>query len=671
MIKYIIKHIRRGVISNVLFCLLLGLAGALLCISAGLWFSSYYALRDLDDAITTIAMPDAFQIERFSEESGLSDFEILQTIRDDIYTSNYLKQDTRRFFNAIAEDVDPITLRVTTMGMDSGMLAYTAQSFAMLVVNVEKIEAMQNVVYYFDEEIEEYVVYAWKSHHATFYVEEVIYLHSTYLPPRYVSVEFSLNPDGTAPFELREKYVVMGSYVIGGGITGNAGGLIIDDLINAPSSMESVGHITTEEEVLNSFPVWSSWAVEYLPFEINRGVYDNNIDTVSGEYGFFKLTGDVHEELASPQRAYMRETLENIEISSRSFQVMTTNDPLSLLRLNQRRNLFDEGRTFTTGEIRNGERVCLVSRAFADYNELSVGDTIPLQLYASVLGSHASTYLANENLYETATFWIPSLYSRGLEITQPVEYTIVGIMNIIGSDPNPHAIPRNLIIIPDNSFEGVEGEPVSKLPVPDFVPLLNEGLIVPNGRIDETIAIINSIVPGYGALFRFYDQGYGSVSRGLDNLYFGLSWILGLAVAVWLAIAYLFSFFFTARKRREAAVLNSVGVGKVSRFFWVFSQSSIPIILSLGIALALTLPLYEYIIEAAVEITQEFTESFRDLTLSDAADSGIRRNIPLEASDKALILSGVAGTAVLLVITGLMSAKTAVFKTLSSGKGEN
>jgi len=263
------------------------------------------------------------------------------------------------------------------------------------------------------------------------------------------------------------------------------------------------------------------------------------------------------------------------------------------------------------------------------------------------------------------------MYHQDLEITEPIEYTIVGIMNITAAGISDYSISRNLVLIPDKSFSGITGEPESQLYIPDFVPLLDDGLIVPNGRIDETRAIINSIVPGYGALFRFYDQGYGSVRMALGNLQFGLSWILGLAVSVWIAIAYLFSFFFIARKRREAAVLNSIGVSRTSRFAWIFIQGSVPVIFSLGISLLISLPLYEYIIEAAAEITEAFTDSFRDLTLSDAADSGIRRRVPLDTSPISMILSAVAGTVTLLVITGFMSAKSVVFKTLNAGKGED
>jgi len=672
MIKYIFKHIRRGIISNVLFCLLLGLAGALLCISAGLWFSSYFAIRDLDDLITTIAIPDQFLIERYTEENEIPEQEIIQTIRDEVYGSGLLDRDTRRIFNAVSDDVYPIPLRATGFGIDPILAAYSAKPFASLVVSCEKVDTTHYFIHYQDEETGEIITYIQRIHYAAFYVEDVIFLHDDYTRPWYINIEFALNPDGSAPFDVGKQYVVVGSYTPGGGFTGGFSRISID-FSDVSTDWVTAKTVTEDEEFFEMFSsVWYHAMVDHLPMDVMESVFTQNVGAGGGEYGFFELTGSVEDIINSPEQAWITEALESAEISSRSFQVLTTNDPLSMLRLNQRRNLFEEGRTFTAQELRDGERVCLISHSFAERNELELGDVLPLEMYATVFGTTSTSFVPTDGADEiTRNIWIPSLYSKGMEITEPLEYTIIGIMNIMSVDTSDHAISRNMVIIPDNSFEGVAGEPVSQLPIADFIPLLNDGIIVPNGRIDETIIKIDSIVPGFGSLFRFYDQGYGSVIRALDNLQFGLSWILGLALAVWFAIAYLFSFFFTARKRREASVLNSVGVGKPGRFFWVFIQASIPVILSLGISLAITLPLYEYIIEAAVEITHEFTESFRDLTLSDAADSGIRRTIPLDTSPVAMVLSAVTGIVMLLVITGLMSARSVGFKTLSSGKEEN
>jgi len=676
MIKYILKHISRGIVSNILFCLLLGLAGALLCISAGLWFSSYFAIRDLDDTITTIAMPDPFHIERFTEENEISFTEVIQTIRSDIYGSGSVKQDERRIYNAVAEGITPIPLRATGLGMEANIVAYSSQPFAAFVLTCEKLDTTHRFINAWDEETGEYIPYIQRIHFATFYIEDVLFLHEDYARPWYVTIEFSLNPDGSAPFELRKQYIAMGMYVPGGGFAGGFSSLTLD-VRDVPAEQNRAETVTTSEQLSLLFPRMDIRQItERLPYEVREFVLQRNIDINNGEYGFIEIPGitdaDVQEAMASPQQVWMREALEDADISSRSFQVLTTNDPLSMLRLNQRRNLFEEGRTFTAKELKDGEHVCLVSRAFAERNELTVGDVIPLEMYAAVIGTTSISYIPSEEASMTThSIWMPSLYHHGLEITEPAEYTIVGIMNLMSSDPSNYAIPRNFVMIPGNSFDGVAGEPVSRLPVPDFVPLLDDGFIIPNGRVDETRAVIDSIAPGYGSLFRVYDQGYGSVKKALDNLQFGLSWILGLSFAVWLAIAYLFSFFFTARKRREAAVLNAAGMSRASRFLWIFVQSTIPVIFSLAISLAVTLPLYEYIIEAAAEITEAFTDSFRNLTLSDAADSGIRRRIPLGSSPAAMIYSAVAGTAVLLAVTGFMSAKAAVFETLSSGKGDD
>jgi len=635
-------------------------------------------MRTLDDTLTTIAIPDQFHIDRFTETSGASQDEIITTIRETIYKSDLLERDSRRIFNAIADDINPVSLRVTGLGLDPRLAAYSARPIAALVVTCEKIDFNYYYMDYPDEETSEQIKYIYRTAYGSFRVEEALHLNEEYSKPRFLNIEFYANPDGSHPFELRQQYIVMGEYTQGGGFSGGFSSLT-PTMPNIEMSDIVVDTVTTEEEFLKLFPYWSYWTPygynpepdEILPLEIRELSYKQKAEP-GEEYSIIKLTGDLEEVLASPELAWMNEAMEAAEISSRSFQVLTTNDPLSFLRLNQRRNLFDEGRTFTVNEIRDGERVCLVSRSFADTNDLSFGDTIPLEMYSAVIGTTIISYTPSENAnLITQSIWVPSLYNQSLEIREPIEYTIVGIMNITPSDFSDHAISRSMVIIPDKSFGATVGEPVSKLPVADFVPLLQEGIIVPNGKIDETRATINSIAPGYGSLFRFYDQGYGSVRAALSNLQFGLSWILGLAAAVWIAIAYLFSFFFTARKRKEAMILNSIGTSRASRFFWVFIQGSIPVVLSLGISLAISLPFYEYIIDAAAEITEAFTDSFRDLTLSDAADSGIRRRVPLDSSPISLIISATAGTVLLLVITGLMSARTVIFKTLSSGKGEN
>ena len=653
-----------------LFCLLLALAGALLCISSGLWFSANNALRNLNDTITTIAIPDPFYIERFAESRGIAEEDIQHTIRNSVYSSGLLQMDDRRIFNAYAEGINPVPMRVSGFGLEPRIAAYSSRSVAAFIVTCEKLDAKYDYTTVWDEESGVPETYVQKQDYASFSVDEALYLHPDYPVPRYLNIVFHTSKSDFAPFELRKQYVVMGKFTPGGGFMSGFSSLTVDapgvDLVEAV-----IGYINTEEEFLSIFPRWT-WVTENFPIEIKAYVYDREPQAADGEYSYFELTGSIEDAMASGERLWMKEALDNAEISSRSFQVMTTNDALSMFRLNQRRNLFEEGRTISAREARDGARVCLISRNFAEHNELSVGDVLPLELYAAVYGTETISYNPSEDArLITQSIWVPSMYHKGLEITEPIEYTVIGIMNITASDFSDYAISNNLVIIPDKSFEGAAGEPVSQLPVAEFVPLLNDSIIVRNGFVDETRAVIDGIAEGYGSLFRVYDQGYGSVRTALGNLHFGMSWILALTVAVWIAIAYLYSFFFTGRKRVEAGVLNSIGINKTSRFFWVFIQGMIPVLLSLGISLAAALPLYEYVIEAAADITEAFTDSFRDLTLSDAADSGIRQRIPLDSSPVSMVLSAITGTVILLAVTGLMSARSVMFRTLSAGKGEN
>ena len=219
MIKYIFKHIRRGIISNILFCLLLGLAGAMLCISAGLWFSAFYALQDLDDTLTTIAVPDSFHIERFAESNDISYEEVIQSIRESIYTSDLLSRDTRRIFNAVANDINPVALRATGLGLDPRLVAYSARPIAAFVVTCEKIDYNHHLFYDWDEETSEQISYIQREAYGSFTVDEVLHLNDEYSIPRFLNIAFHANPDGSHPFEIRQQYVVMGAYTPGGGFT--------------------------------------------------------------------------------------------------------------------------------------------------------------------------------------------------------------------------------------------------------------------------------------------------------------------------------------------------------------------------------------------------------------------------------------------------------------------
>ena len=689
MIKYILKQLRRSVVTNALFCLLLTLAGTLLCISAGLWYSAHKALLDIDETITTIAIPDNFAIHKRASEIVHENYlpewdedihamltavrdaeeEIRRTIREEVYASDKLKMDQRRLFGAFAEDITPIPFRAMGFGAEPFVAFNSGQALAAFIVTCDLI-ATDN---YFHDQSQlpdsDGIGFVYRTSNAHFTVDEILLLHPVHTEPNRIRIYFNRNHDGSAPFELGKQYVVMGRYDRSAGI----GDLYIE-IPDVTAEFSTVGSVNSNDELNNLIrhkirPF--DFSDDSFPIVISEGTYEREFTADDGWYSVIKVGNSIEDVKASEEWVTMQDAMDSALVSSASFQVLTTNDPNSFLRLNQNRNLFAEGRTFSSREITEGARVCIVSQQFAEFNELSVGDILPLQMYAADFGSVTTSYMSGDGgRLITTVLRAPTLFNSGLEISQPAEFMIIGIYNTLRLDWGDYAIQVNYILIPDNSFGDLGGELISRLDLSTRAPLLADSMIAPNGMIDETKALIDSIADGYGSLFRFYDQGYNSLLLALGNLRFGMSWILALSVASWIAVLFIFLMFYVARKRKEAALLYAIGVSKSGRFNWVFTQCAVLITLALGISIAVSLPIYGDILEVAAGIAQEFTDSFRDLRLSDAADSGLRSRIPLDRSPAALLVTVVAGAAITLLTAGFLSTRSSEFKSLSEKRGD-
>jgi hypothetical protein len=695
MVRYIIKQFKRSTVSNALYCLLLTLAGALLCVSAGLWFSAHKALLDIDSTVTTIAMPDYFAIwqknqkyikdfearfgfidPRYMKQTQVWDYdedlwtdvevwdteamegETIQTIRDTIYPSGLFKMDDRRVFNAMADGVTPRPMRMQGLGMEPRLAAFSPQAIAAFAVKCERIEVSYSLGWRQRSSGMLYQVLN-RRYTAVFTVESTVLLHSTYSRPRNIRVNFHMNRDGSAVFEPGKRYALMGAYYhFGAGRS-----FLAVDFANTEITDVVAGHAGTIMEIIALLPQGEflvGVTEDDLPVEIIENVFERVPDAA-----IFDL-----EDGWEP----VEEALESIAIPTNSFQILTTDNPNSLFRLNQRRTPFTEGRPFNAQEAQSGARVCLVSRQFAEHNGLSVGDTLPLRMYNSVLSKASITYYAGDGAgYVTQFFWLPSWYHPGLEISEPVRYTIVGIFNTLTAETGHYAITPNTVIIPDKSVGTLGGEPVARfeaLPVSE-IPLLADGMIVPNGKVEETKALINGIADGYGNMLRFYEQGFETILTALRNLRFALSWVLALSVTGWATVVFMFAMFYVARKQKETAVLYAIGVSRADRFGWAFAQCAALILIALGAALAAALPLYGDMLDATGAAAEEFTLAIRDMTLSDAANTGIRARIPLDKSPFALLVTAIGGTALLLITAGYMSVRSAAFGSLSAGKGEH
>ena len=711
LIRYILKNMRRSVVTNALFCMLLALAGALFALSAGLWYSVYKTEQNLDDIITTIALPDMYAIRRYAKKvfnSGdLSGFttswgmpldeyieqyagqqsneevlrsmvvphiqnSVMNQISEKVYGSGLLEMDDRRVYGAYAPDVISVPMGVTESG-DTGIFIENYPQFtAAFVVECTGVE--------------EVFSYGWSETNPTlmrafvadFRVEQDIYVHHGRFQTKTVTGFFPYtNPDGSAPVEEGKRYVVAGyQYSQGGGTqTDNPGWYYalppnrkMPNALNIESVGENFEIVDTETITQmyqfseNILPYLARYAVyaDVLPMTIMNIVPGLDPDLGYEGQTWFELDGSLEDALASEQGDNIRTALSVAEISVNSLMALTTNDINSLQRFNQRTNKITTGRDFSASEIAKGDRVCVISEQLAEINGLSTGDTISLRMYPTALGQ-----ISAGDLYA----WPPNPYHPKSEISEPIEYKIVGLYSGLTQDMTDYAISPNTVFIPAASFEGFEGSPVRRMYSSYDPPLLNT-IIVPNDGIEEGKALIDNAADGYGSFFRFFDQGYATLKPVLANLRFSMTWITAIAAVGWVIAVSMFSVFYIGRKKKEIVLLYGVGVSKGKGFLWAYLQSAVITVVAQCFVLGVSVSFFGSILNAAVSVTQSFTEGYRDFTLSDMnITGGIRLALPLETAPTGVILA-TAGTAALLLGTAAYFSIRAARRSSLMTRGE-
>ena len=698
--RYIFKNMRRSAVTNALFCLLLILAGALFTLAAGLWYSVYKSERNLEEIVTTIAVPDMYGVRRYAQTivdkddvSGftdqwgtpLEDFRewfsnaesfqafalryvqmgLMNRISNDVYDSGLLETDDRRIYGAYVEGIRSVPVRLTESGNNSEFVINAPQSVAAFVVTCVGVEEVfQYASTYPNHSLNRAVV-------ADFRVEQDIYVHHARFQTRTVTGYFPyMNPDGSLPVEEGKQYIVVGhSYTQGENTPGwyyamppkrpmpNA---LYIDLIGSGYDMVDVQEINAMYEFDDNILLFM---VRFQLTENDFPVIKRDlIPAIDDELGFeglswFEMEGSLEDMLSSPRGEEIEAALSVAKISYNSLTVLTTNDMNSLLRFNQRTNKIIQGRALNARDLENGARVCVISEQLAELNGLAPGDKLALSMYPTKLGQ---VQTGNSDIA-----WLPSPYNPKLELTDPLEFQIVGIYSGISQEMRDYAIPPNTVIIPASSFEGMDGTAVSRLSSPYKPPLLST-VIVANDAIEETRDIIESLSEGYGNLFRFYDQGYSTFKPMLENLRFGMTWIAALAAIGWIIAVVMFSLFYIGRKKKETLLLTALGVSKYRSFSWIYIQCAIVIIIAQGIVVLLVSLLFGNILDTAISVATSFTESYRDFTLSELnIAGGLQISLPLENSRAGLILAAAGKTALLLGLSGWLCQRTTRSKTLA------
>lgn len=246
-----------------------------------------------------------------------------------------------------------------------------------------------------------------------------------------------------------------------------------------------------------------------------------------------------------------------------NFSVVPTNDLQLFPSFHNKDATIKEGRAITAEEFSSGQKVCLVTKAFASKNLLDVGEKIKLSLVYSMYG----TYPIMDGLYTFGGMCSP-LNSKG-EMFEPFwdcEYEIVGFYDIpFDKDfqylwTSNHELKGDTIIIPVKSVGASDENNIAY-----YAPMKigSTSFILPNGSIEKFDRKLREAVPEAENLKITYDDsGYTEIMNSLNSAKLSGIMLLLIALFAALAILVLLMYFFVVKEKKRTAIERSLGMTK-------------------------------------------------------------------------------------------------------------
>lgn len=349
------------------------------------------------------------------------------------------------------------------------------------------------------------------------------------------------NADGSVPFEAGKKYIVYGTY------NEYQTTALIESFVNNEHWFAGNGYMQARDEFsyrylhaphLLRMSNWQTagWGVE----SFLRGTNENGI-----EYYYpledslpwvAEITGTTEEFLESEEgKVWREEIIPLCEMNQQSAVVYLTDNLDGIYPFNIGSSYLVEGREFTENDYSAGNNVCLISADYAKLNNLSVGDSVTMDLYNTGVtwmgnGARTNSIIGNTDL---GGYMIRQHLNPKDRIDVCKDYEIIGIYSTPRFSFGVTSFDADHIIIPKKSVPNAE----------QYKPYdywSHSTFVLKHGTIDEFEQYMTE--QGYPEMFIYNDQGYSAMEETLLALEANAKRMMNLGMSVFALITALFLF---------------------------------------------------------------------------------------------------------------------------------
>ena len=301
--------------------------------------------------------------------------------------------------------------------------------------------------------------------------------------------------------------------------------------------------------------------MEYAPNPLGTSQYTENgeimEDILKEPLAYYEVVPGFYQ--SEEGRRYLNYS-DGLSLPSKTFPVTGTGATMLLMPFYQGDAYICEGNDISQEEYETGEKVCLVSRTFAQNNALSIGDMVHTALYYTNAKDTASR---NYGIDGTQGFSFNFLNADG-EVPAVFEestYKIVGIYDTVSAEiSRSYQMAGDEMIVPMNSIQNRDSCNILA-----YGPMKGSttSFQIPNGSIDKFMEEWEK--QGITDLdITFYDRGYRELKSGIDQMK-SMSILLcsiGLSISIFLLL--LFNHLFIAKQKKRIAIERCMGVSKGS-----------------------------------------------------------------------------------------------------------
>ena len=397
-------------------------------------------------------------------------------------------------------------------------------------------------------------------------------------------------PDGKIPFEPGKTYLIRGEYadyevradfeIVNDEFQVN--GSIKDDYFTPRNIEFDPNHPfgSYAGGTIGLIPGWDNWTVEQKLDPETGMLYQCTPEENCWPY-FSEYTGRWEDYLETEEGSvWKNEIIPYFERNHSSVAVILTDHIQAMYYFNTGTASVLDGRAISPEEQENGDKVCMVSAAYAQVNGLSVGDTLHMDFHNT--GYTQDTYPVLQGTGRSGLTIQRYTLREESRIGYEEDYTIVGIYSAPEWEAGSQSFHADTVFVPKSSVPNAGsygGESVTLL----------QSVILENGSVDAFEAYMAE--HDMAGVYLYSDQGYSEAVNAVQILKSNSLRMMIVGVAMFMLASMLFLLLFA---RRVSAVMHSMRLlGVRKKGVWLESlgmlvmQESIAVLLGNGLAVIL------------------------------------------------------------------------------------